>query len=57
MTSGDNYLDTRRGAFGPESGMFSPMASLVVIVLLWPWKGSTAMPTVVVLPATISALV
>jgi membrane protease YdiL (CAAX protease family) len=28
------------GAFGPEASLFSPMVSLVVIVLLWRWKGS-----------------
>lgn len=28
------------GAFGPESSIFSPLVSLVVIVLLWRWKGS-----------------
>jgi membrane protease YdiL (CAAX protease family) len=30
------------GAFGPESSIFSPLVSLVVIVLLWRWKGSGA---------------
>jgi membrane protease YdiL (CAAX protease family) len=28
------------GAFGPESSVFSPVVSLVVIVLLWRWQGS-----------------
>jgi uncharacterized protein len=28
------------GAFGPESSVFSPPLTLVVIVLLWRWKGS-----------------
>ena len=28
------------GAFGPESSIFSPLVSLVMIVLLWRWKGS-----------------
>ena len=28
------------GAFGPESSVFSPVVTLVVIVLLWRWKGS-----------------
>jgi membrane protease YdiL (CAAX protease family) len=30
------------GAFGPEASVFSPMVSLVVIVLLWRWRGSVA---------------
>ena len=29
------------GAFGPESSIFSPLMSIVMIVLLWRWKGST----------------
>ena len=28
------------GAFGPESSIFSPLVSLVMILLLWRWKGS-----------------
>jgi membrane protease YdiL (CAAX protease family) len=28
------------GAFGPESSIFSPLVSLLMIVLLWRWKGS-----------------
>ena len=28
------------GTFGPESSVFSPLVSLLVIVLLWRWKGS-----------------
>ncbi|MEJ0085083.1 MAG: type II CAAX endopeptidase family protein [Pseudomonadota bacterium] len=32
------------GAFGPESSVFSPLVSLVVIVLLWRWKGSVTAP-------------
>jgi uncharacterized protein len=28
------------GAFGPESSVFSPPITLLVIVLLWRWKGS-----------------
>ncbi len=28
------------GAFGPEASIFSPMLSLLLIVLLWRWKGS-----------------
>ncbi len=28
------------GAFGPEASIFSPLVSLVMIVLLWRWKGS-----------------
>jgi hypothetical protein len=28
------------GAFGPESSVFSPVVTLVVIALLWRWKGS-----------------
>lgn len=28
------------GNFGPESSVFSPLVSLVMIVLLWRWKGS-----------------
>lgn len=28
------------GAFGPEASLFSPLVSLVMIVLLWRWKGS-----------------
>ena len=27
------------GAFGPESSIFSPLVSLLMIVLLWRWKG------------------
>lgn len=30
------------GAFGPEASVFSPLVSLVMIVLLWRWKGSVA---------------
>lgn len=30
------------GAFGPEASVFSPLVSLIVIVLLWRWKGSVA---------------
>jgi membrane protease YdiL (CAAX protease family) len=30
------------GAFGPESSIFSPMVSLIVIVWLWRWKGSSS---------------
>lgn len=32
------------GAFGPESSIFSPLVSLLMIVLLWRWKGSVAAP-------------
>jgi len=32
------------GAFGPESSVFSPLISLVIIVLLWRWKGSSKAP-------------
>jgi len=28
------------GAFGPESSIFSPLVSLLMILLLWKWKGS-----------------
>lgn len=28
------------GAFGPESSLFSPLVSLVVLALLWRWKGT-----------------
>ena len=28
------------GAFGPESSIFSPLVSLLMILLLWRWKGS-----------------
>ena len=34
------------GAFGPESSIFSPVVSAVVIVLLWRWKGSVAPTTI-----------
>jgi len=30
------------GAFGPEASVFSPLVSIVVIILLWRWKGSVA---------------
>jgi uncharacterized protein len=30
------------GSFGPESSIFSPLVSLLMIALLWRWKGSTA---------------
>ncbi|MEK7316115.1 MAG: type II CAAX endopeptidase family protein [Candidatus Eisenbacteria bacterium] len=33
------------GAFGPESSVFSPLVSLLMILLLWRWKGSVAAPT------------
>ncbi|MEO7794644.1 MAG: type II CAAX endopeptidase family protein [Thermoanaerobaculia bacterium] len=32
------------GAFGPESSLFSPIVSLLMIGLLWKWKGSVARP-------------
>jgi membrane protease YdiL (CAAX protease family) len=32
------------GAFGPESSIFSPLVSLVMIVLLWRWRGSVTAP-------------
>ena len=32
------------GAFGPEASIFSPLVSLFMIVLLWRWKGSVAVP-------------
>jgi len=32
------------GAFGPEASLFSPLVSLVMIFLLWRWKGSVAAP-------------
>lgn len=32
------------GAFGPEASIFSPLISLLMIVLLWRWKGSVAAP-------------
>jgi uncharacterized protein len=32
------------GAFGPESSIFSPLVSLLMIVLLWRWKGSVTAP-------------
>jgi membrane protease YdiL (CAAX protease family) len=32
------------GAFGPESSIFSPLVTLVMIVLLWRWKGSNSAP-------------
>lgn len=32
------------GTFGPESSVFSPLVSLLMIVLLWRWKGSAAKP-------------
>ena len=32
------------GAFGPEASIFSPLVSLLMIVLLWRWKGSVAAP-------------
>ena len=28
------------GSFGPESSIFSPLVSLLMILLLWKWKGS-----------------
>jgi uncharacterized protein len=28
------------GTFGPEASIFSPLVSLIMIVLLWRWKGS-----------------
>lgn len=28
------------GAFGPEASLFSPLVSLLLIVLLWRWRGS-----------------
>jgi membrane protease YdiL (CAAX protease family) len=28
------------GAFGPESSIFSPLVSLLTIILLWKWRGS-----------------
>lgn len=31
------------GAFGPESSVFSPLVSIVIIVLLWRWKGSATL--------------
>ena len=32
------------GAFGPEASIFSPLVTLLMIVLLWRWKGSVAAP-------------
>jgi uncharacterized protein len=32
------------GAFGPEASIFSPLVSLLMIILLWRWKGSVAAP-------------
>ncbi len=32
------------GAFGPESSIFSPLVSVVMIALLWRWRGSAATP-------------
>ena len=32
------------GVFGPESSIFSPLVSLIMIVVLWRWKGSVAAP-------------
>jgi membrane protease YdiL (CAAX protease family) len=34
------------GAFGPESSIFSPLVSLLVVSFLWRWKGSVAAPAV-----------
>lgn len=35
------------GAFGPESSIFSPLVSLLMIGLLWRWRGSVAAPAAV----------
>jgi membrane protease YdiL (CAAX protease family) len=43
------------GAFGPESSIFSPLVSLLMIVLLWQWKGSVAAPIAAVMPSAMAA--
>ena len=32
------------GSFGPEASVFSPLVTLLMIVVLWRWKGSAAAP-------------
>jgi uncharacterized protein len=35
------------GAFGPESSIFSPLVTLLMIVFLWRWRGSIATPAAI----------
>jgi len=38
------------GRFGPEASIFAVVADVLLIVLLWKWKGGTAQPDAARLP-------
>ncbi|MBL0163823.1 MAG: CPBP family intramembrane metalloprotease [Xanthomonadales bacterium] len=43
------------GEFGPESSVFSVLVDVVVILLLWRWKGSPGRPVIANAPETLGA--